>query len=80
METKGPPVHVRFEGYANDWITETARRNRISKPDLIRAIVSEKIESLGIKPPSKKIEYGEQRKPIKASEIVQKSRETGKQH
>lgn len=75
METKGPPVHVRFSGYAHDWITETARKNRISKPDLIRAIVSEKMEALGIRPPENRIDYGDGKKPITAAEIVRKSRE-----
>lgn len=78
METKGPPIHVRFEGYANDWITETAKRNRISKPDLIRVIVSEKMEALGVRPPKKKIEYGAEphiHKIITVSDMVQRSRD-----
>lgn len=76
MESKGPPIHIRFDEHANDWITETARKNRISKPDLIRAIVSEKMETLGIKPPKKKIEYGA-RKSITVSEMVGRSKDGG---
>ena len=76
METKGPPIHVRFDTYANDWITETARRNKMSKPDLIREIVSEKMAALGVTAPKRRIEYAAKRAPkgIDAAEIVNRSK------
>ena len=76
--TRAPPIHIRFEEYANDWITETARRNRMSKPDLIREIVAEKMEALGVQPPKVKIEYAAKRtaptRNIQASDIIKMSK------